>query len=139
MSEAKRVLVAKVGLDGHDRGAKVVVQALREAGFDARYAGLHMSPRAGARAAVDLDAGVLGLSIHSGAHAVLVPGVLRHLALLGAEDLPVIVGGIIPEDDRRALLAQGVRAVLASGTPLALVIDQTRALCAGRERLGAAV
>lgn len=139
MADTSRILVAKVGLDGHDRGAKVVVRALREAGFDARYTGLHLDPRAVAHAAADLGVDLLGLSIHSGAHAVLVPEVLRHLCLLGAGDLPVIVGGTVPEDDRRALLAQGVRAVFVSGTPLSRIVACARALCADRSRLGAAI
>jgi methylmalonyl-CoA mutase C-terminal domain/subunit len=139
MADTSRILVAKVGLDGHDRGAKVVVRALREAGFDVRYTGLHLEPRAVARAAVDLGANLLGLSIHSGAHAVLVPEVLRHLCLLGAGDLPVIVGGTVPEDDRRALLAQGVRAVFVSGASMSGIVACTRTLCADRNRLGAAV
>ncbi len=131
------ILVAKIGLDGHDRGAKVVARALREAGLTVRYTGLHLDPESVARMAVDSGADVLGVSIHSGAHGMLVPELLRHLALLGAADLPVVIGGTVPEDDRRALMAQGVRAVFGAGASLATITDCCRSLATGRRALRA--
>lgn len=132
MPRSKTVLVAKVGLDGHDRGAKVVVRALREQGFDARFSGLHLTPEEVARAAAEQQVDLLGISIHSGAHAVLVPEVIRHLAGLGLDDLPVVVGGTVPEADRRALLAQGVRAVFTAGSSLCDIGRCVTDLCAKR-------
>ncbi len=139
MRHAGTVLVAKVGLDGHDRGAKVVVRALQEAGFDARFTGLHLAPAEVAHAAIAQGVDLLGISIHSGAHAVLIPEVLRHLASLGASDLPVLVGGTIPEADRQALIAQGVRAVFTAGTALCDIRDCVASLCAERLALRDAV
>lgn len=139
MPRSKTVLVAKVGLDGHDRGAKIVVRALREQGFDARFSGLHLGAEEVARAAAEQQVDLLGISIHSGAHAVLVPEVIRHLAGLGLGDLPVVVGGTVPEADRRALLAQGVRAVFTAGAPLCDICRCVMNLCAERRTLRSAV
>lgn len=139
MPRPKTVLLAKVGLDGHDRGAKVVVRALREQGFDARFSGLHLGPEDVARAAAEHKVDLLGISIHSGAHALLVPEVIRYLAGLGLADLPVVVGGTIPEADRRALLAQGVRAVFTAGSSLCDICRCATDLCAERRALRNAV
>src|SRR3954451_7520304 len=109
MTERKiRVLVAKPGLDGHDRGAKVVARALRDAGFEVIYTGLHQTPEMVAEAAVQEDVDAVGLSILSGAHLTLFPAVLDELRTRGGGDIPVFGGGIIPDDDRAVLLAQGV-------------------------------
>lgn len=103
-----RVLVAKPGLDGHDRGAKVVARALRDAGFEVIYTGLHQTPEMIVNAAVQEDVQVIGLSILSGAHPVLVPEVLRRLKDAGLTDVLLLVGGIIPDADIAGLKAQGV-------------------------------
>ena len=118
-----RVLVAKPGLDGHDRGAKVVARALRDAGFEVIYTGLHQTPEMIVSAAVQEDVQVVGLSILSGAHTVLVPEVVRRLKDAGLNDVLLVVGGIIPEDDISALKAQGVHMVFTPGTPLPEVVD----------------
>jgi methylmalonyl-CoA mutase C-terminal domain/subunit len=111
MSPPLRVLVAKPGLDGHDRGAKVVARGLRDAGMEVVYTGLHRSPDEIAEAALQEDVQVVGLSILSGAHNVLVPRVVEALRARGLEDVLVIAGGIIPEADALALKAAGVAAV----------------------------
>src|SRR6187455_2132603 len=108
MSTPIRVMLAKVGLDGHDRGVKVVARALRDAGMDVIYAGLHRTPDAVARAAVQEDVNVLGISILSGAHMTLVPRVIEALHSSGAADILVVVGGVIPDDDVPALKQLGV-------------------------------
>lgn len=110
-----RVLLAKIGLDGHDRGVKVVARILRDAGFEVVYMGLFQTPAAVATAAVEEDADAVGISILSGAHMALVPVVLSALVEAGA-DIPVIVGGIVPSPDIPVLLAAGVSAVLTPGT-----------------------
>ena len=111
MSPPLRVLVAKPGLDGHDRGAKVVARGLRDAGMEVVYTGLHRSPDEIAEAALQEDVQVVGLSILSGAHNVLVPRVVAALRARGLDDVLVIAGGIIPEADAAALKAAGVAAV----------------------------
>lgn len=108
--------MGKVGLDGHDRGAKVVMSALRDAGMEVIYSGLHQSPSAVARAAVDEDVDVVGLSILSGAHNQLVPKVLEALKKEGLEGLPLIIGGIIPDGDIDKLKSLGVGEVFTPGT-----------------------
>lgn len=113
-----RIVLAKVGLDGHDRGVKVVARALRDAGMEVIYTGLRRTPEAVVEAVVQEDAGFLGLSLLSGAHMTLVPEVLRLLHEAGAGDVDVLVGGIIPADDVQALKAQGVAGVFTPGTPL---------------------
>ena len=108
MSERKiRVLVAKPGLDGHDRGAKVVARALRDAGMEVIYTGLHQTPEQVAETALQEDVDVVGLSILSGAHMTLVPRIKELLAGRQLEDVPLLVGGIIPEEDAQKLLAEG--------------------------------
>lgn len=123
MSAAKvRVLVAKPGLDGHDRGAKVVARALRDAGFEVIYTGLHQTPDMIASAAVQEDVDVVGLSVMSGAHNTLFPAVLDALSKRGADDIPVFGGGIVPEEDIKALKSKGVGAIFTPGTPLDEII-----------------
>jgi methylmalonyl-CoA mutase C-terminal domain/subunit len=111
-----RVLVAKPGLDGHDRGAKVVARALRDAGMEVIYTGIRQTPEMIAEAALQEDVDVVGLSILSGAHLTLVPRVVERLMAAGKGDALVVVGGIIPDDDARALLASGVGGVFGPGT-----------------------
>lgn len=128
MSEPRvRVLVAKPGLDGHDRGAKVVAQALRDAGFEVVYTGLHQTPEAIAAAAVQEDVDAVGLSIMSGAHNTLFPAVIDALKARGVGDMLVFGGGIIPDEDVPRLEAAGVRQVFPPATPLAAIVDWVRA------------
>jgi len=110
-----RVVVAKVGLDGHDRGAKIVARAFRDAGMEVIYTGLHRTPDEVVEAAVQEDVDVVGLSVLSGAHMTLVPRVLELLRERGIGDVVVIVGGIVPDDDARALRALGVAEVFGPG------------------------
>jgi methylmalonyl-CoA mutase C-terminal domain/subunit len=112
-----RVIVAKPGLDGHDRGAKVVARALRDAGMEVIYTGLRQTPEQVVEAAVQEDVDVIGLSILSGAHTYLVPRIVELLKEAGAEDVIVTVGGIIPEDDLSMLEQHGVTGVFGPGTP----------------------
>jgi len=117
-----RVLVAKPGLDGHDRGAKVVAAALRDAGMEVIYTGLHQTPEMIASAAVQEDADVVGLSILSGAHMTLFPRVRQLLVDQGRGDILVTGGGIIPQEDMDALHAQGIGRLFGPGTPTADLI-----------------
>jgi len=110
--------VAKPGLDGHDRGAKVIARALRDAGFEVIYTGLHQTPEQVVQAVVQEDADAVGLSLLSGAHLTLVPRVIAQLEEQGRGDVLVIVGGIIPEGDIPVLKAQGVAEVFTPGAPL---------------------
>jgi methylmalonyl-CoA mutase C-terminal domain/subunit len=112
-----RVLVAKAGLDGHDRGAKVVAQALRDAGMEVIYTGLRQTPEQIVKAASEEDVDVVGLSLHSGAHMTLFPRVLRLLREAGLDHVLLTGGGIIPDADRDALLALGVGRLFGPGTP----------------------
>lgn len=118
MKRPYRVVVAKPGLDGHDRGAKLVARSLRDAGFEVIYTGLHQTPEAIARVAVDEDADAVGLSLLSGAHGTLVPRVIEALVNEELEDIVIIVGGVIPEADVRELKRIGVSAVFTSGTAM---------------------
>jgi methylmalonyl-CoA mutase, C-terminal domain len=118
MKRPYRVVVAKPGLDGHDRGAKVIARALRDAGFEVIYTGLHQTPEQVARAAVDEDADAVGLSLLSGAHLTLVPRVMECLRQSGLGDVVVVVGGIIPDGDIPALRELGVAEVFTPGAPL---------------------
>ena len=118
-----RVLVAKPGLDGHDRGAKVVAAALRDAGMEVIYTGLHQTPEMIARAAVQEDVDVVGLSILSGAHMTLFPRVRKLLDEAGRKDLLLTGGGIIPEDDIRNLEAGGVGRLFGPGTPTSELVN----------------
>jgi methylmalonyl-CoA mutase cobalamin-binding domain/chain len=118
MNRPLRIVLAKVGLDGHDRGIKVVARALRDAGMHVIYAGLWQTPEAVARVVADEDADWLGLSLLSGAHLTLVPRVIEAMRALGAGDVGVMVGGIIPEADVPRLEAMGVARVFGPGTSL---------------------
>jgi len=117
-----RVLVAKPGLDGHDRGAKVIARALRDAGMEVIYTGLRQTPEMIVEAALQEDVDVIGLSILSGAHMVLVPRVMELLRAAGLDDIKVIVGGIIPEDDGAALRAAGVAGIYGPGASMAAIV-----------------
>ena len=117
MKERLRVLIGKPGLDGHDRGAKVVATAFRDAGFEVIYTGLHQTPEMIVEAAVQEDVDVVSLSILSGAHMVLFPRVIELLREKGADDVIVIGGGIIPAEDAEELKRMGVAAVYGPGTP----------------------
>jgi len=118
-----RVLVAKPGLDGHDRGAKVVAAALRDAGMEVIYTGLHQTPEMIAAAAVQEDVDVVGLSILSGAHMTLFPRVRQLLVEMGRPGILVTGGGIIPQEDAEALMGQGVGRPLAPGTRTGALVD----------------
>jgi methylmalonyl-CoA mutase, C-terminal domain len=120
---AIRVVVAKPGLDGHDRGAKVVARALRDAGMEVIYTGLHQTPEQIVAAALQEDAQAIGLSIHSGAHMTLFPKVVELLAAQGADDVIVFGGGIIPDADIQELQTQGVAAIFTPGTPMKTITD----------------
>ncbi len=122
-----RVLVAKPGLDGHDRGAKVIARALRDAGFEVVYTGLHQTPEMVVNAAIEEDVHVIGLSILSGAHNALVPEIIEGVKKEGLTDPLFIVGGIIPEEDIPTLKAQGVHMVFTPGASLQEVVDYIRA------------
>jgi methylmalonyl-CoA mutase C-terminal domain/subunit len=121
-----RILVAKPGLDGHDRGAKVIARALRDAGFEVIYTGLHQTPEMIAEAAVQEDVDAIGVSILSGAHMTLIPAVLQELRSRGGADIALFAGGIIPDDDRAALLAQGVAAIFTPGASMQDIIAWVR-------------
>lgn len=124
MSEKKiRVLVAKPGLDGHDRGAKVIAQALRDAGMEVIYTGLRQTPEAIVETAVQEDVQVIGLSILSGAHLALFPPVVELLKKQGVNDVLVIGGGIIPDDDIPALKEAGISEIFTPGTSTQDIID----------------
>ncbi len=123
MSRKIRVLVAKPGLDGHDRGAKVVARALRDAGFEVIYTGIRQTPAMIAEAALQEDVDVVGLSILSGAHMALVPKVKEALAAQGMDDVLVLVGGIIPDEDIPALNALGIRGIFGPGTSTQEIVD----------------
>ena len=123
MAEKIRVLVAKPGLDGHDRGAKVVARALRDAGFEVVYTGLRQTPEEIAEAALQEDVNVVAMSILSGAHPHLFPKVVNLLRKKGMNDVLVIGGGVIPEGDIPALKEAGVAAVFTPGTPTGEVVD----------------
>jgi methylmalonyl-CoA mutase C-terminal domain/subunit len=118
-----RILIAKPGLDGHDRGAKVVARALRDAGCEVIYTGLHQTPEQIVDAALEEDVAAVGLSALSGAHMTLFPQVVELLAERDAADIVVFGGGIIPESDMEALAAKGIRAVFGPGTSLQEITD----------------
>ena len=126
-NEKIRVLVAKPGLDGHDRGAKVIARALRDAGFEVVYTGLHQTPEMIVRAAVEEDVHVVGLSILSGAHNALVPEILDGLKKEGLDDALILVGGIIPDEDFEPLKKAGVHMIFTPGASLQGVVDHIKA------------
>jgi methylmalonyl-CoA mutase, C-terminal domain len=129
-----RVLVAKPGLDGHDRGAKVVAAALRDAGMEVIYTGLHQTPEMIATAAVQEDVDVVGLSILSGAHITLFPRVRELMAEQGRDDILITGGGIIPKEDMLALQELGIGKLFGPGTPTTALIEYIREWFAERER-----
>ena len=121
-----RVLVAKPGLDGHDRGAKVIARALRDAGMEVVYTGIRQTPEMIVEAALQEDVEVIGLSILSGAHLALFPKIFDGLRSNGIDDVIVVAGGIIPDDDRAALESMGVAAVFGPGTPTSDIAEFIR-------------
>ena len=122
-----RLLVAKPGLDGHDRGAKIIARALRDAGFEVIYTGLHQTPEMIAEAAIQEDVDAVGLSVLSGAHLTLFPAVIAELRRRGGGDIPVFGGGIIPEPDVPALTAAGVLRVFTPGASMDDIVAWIRA------------
>jgi methylmalonyl-CoA mutase C-terminal domain/subunit len=129
-----RILIAKPGLDGHDRGAKVVARALRDAGFEVIYTGLHQTPQMIAQAALQEDVDMVGLSVLSGAHNLLVPEVIRLLKEGGGGDIAVFLGGIIPADDVAVLTQAGVARIFTPGTSMAQIVEAVREILAERPR-----
>jgi methylmalonyl-CoA mutase, C-terminal domain len=121
-----RVVIAKPGLDGHDRGAKVIARALRDAGMEVIYTGLRQTPEQIASAALQEDADVIGLSILSGAHNHIVPRLMQLLRAQGMDDVLVLVGGIIPDVDVPGLTAQGVKGIFLPGTPMLDIVNFIR-------------
>ena len=121
-----RIVVAKVGLDGHDRGAKVVARALRDAGFEVIYTGLHQTPEMVVETAIQEDVDVIGISLMSGAHLTLMPRVVDLLRERGAEDIVVFGGGIIPDDDVATLRAAGIAELFTPGTSVTTIVDWIR-------------
>jgi len=126
MERKIRVLIAKPGLDGHDRGAKLIARALRDAGMEVIYTGLRQTPQMIAEAALQEDVDVIGLSILSGAHMGLVPRIMDELSKNNMQDVAVFVGGIIPEEDVPALLDMGVTAVYGPGTATLFISEEIR-------------
>ena len=120
------MVVAKPGLDGHDRGAKIIARALRDAGMEVIYTGLHQTPEQIVETAIQEDADAVGISILSGAHMTLVPRIVEGLRAAGAEDVLVVVGGTIPAEDADALRALGVGAVFTPGAPTSAIVDFLR-------------
>ncbi len=127
-----RVLLAKVGLDGHDRGVKVVARTLRDAGMDVIYSGLHRSPDEVVNTAIQEDVDVLGVSLLSGVQLTVFPKIFKLLQDKGADDLIVIAGGVMPDEDAEALRGMGVRKVLLQDTPPQEIVDSIRRLVAER-------
>jgi 2-hydroxyisobutanoyl-CoA mutase small subunit len=130
--QAIRVIVAKVGLDGHDRGVKIVARALRDAGMDVIYTGLHRTPEEVVEAAIQEDVDVVGVSILSGAHMTVFPRLLKLLDERGADDILVVGGGVIPDEDVVELKALGVKELLLQDTPPETIVATIRRLVAER-------
>ena len=127
MSDKKiKVLIAKPGLDGHDRGAKIIARGLRDAGFEVVYTGLHQTPEEIVATAIQEDVNVVGVSSLAGAHMYLFPRIIELLVEKGADDIPVFGGGIIPEDDISVLLKAGIKAVFTPGSPVDETINWIR-------------
>ncbi|HSV17312.1 MAG TPA: cobalamin B12-binding domain-containing protein [Casimicrobiaceae bacterium] len=124
--ERIRVLIAKVGLDGHDRGVKIVARTLRDAGMDVIYTGLHRTPDQVVEAAVQEDADVIGVSILSGAHMTVFPRIVEQLKARGADDILVVGGGVIPDEDLPKLRAIGVREIMLQDTPPDAIVAMIR-------------
>ena len=127
-----RVIVAKVGLDGHDRGVKIVARTLRDAGMDVIYTGLHRTPEEVVEAAIQEDVDVIGVSILSGAHMTVFPRLVGLLKARAADDILVVGGGVIPDDDLPKLKALGVKDILLQDTPPAAIVDMIRHVVAER-------
>jgi len=127
-----RVLIAKVGLDGHDRGVKIVARCLRDAGMDVIYTGLHRTPQEVVDAAIQEDVDVIGISILSGAHMTVFPRVLELLADRRADDIMVVGGGVIPDEDVATLTRLGVKAILLQDTPPDAIVAEIRRIVAER-------
>ena len=127
MARKIRVVIAKPGLDGHDRGAKIIARALRDAGMEVIYTGLHQTPEQIVETAIQEDADAVGISILSGAHMTLVPRILDGLKENGIEDVVVVVGGTIPKPDVIALKEQGVAEIFTPGAPVSEIVDFLRA------------
>ena len=121
-----RVVIAKPGLDGHDRGAKIIARALRDAGMEVIYTGLHQTPEQIVETAIQEDADAVGVSILSGAHMTLVPRIVDGLREAGADDVLVVVGGTVPEDDAEELKSMGVAAVFGPGASTGEIVDFLR-------------
>ena len=126
MARKIRVVIAKPGLDGHDRGAKIIARALRDAGMEVIYTGLHQTPEQIVETAIQEDADAVGISILSGAHMTLVPRILDGLRANGAEDVLVVVGGTIPQEDAEELKRLGVADVFTPGAPTTAIVDFLR-------------
>jgi isobutyryl-CoA mutase small subunit len=126
MADKLRVIVAKPGLDGHDRGAKIVARALRDAGFEVIYTGLHQTPEQIVEAAIQEDADAVGLSLHSGAHMTLFPKVVKLLRERGADDILVFGGGIVPAEDIPKLEAEGVERIFTPGATTQEIVEWLR-------------
>ena len=126
-------MIAKPGLDGHDRGAKIIARALRDAGMEVIYTGLHQTPEQIVSTAIQEDADAVGISILSGAHMTLVPRIVEGLREAGADDVLVVVGGTIPREDADALKAQGVAEVFTPGAPTSDIVDFLREKAPVRE------
>ncbi|HZA26440.1 MAG TPA: cobalamin B12-binding domain-containing protein [Actinomycetota bacterium] len=133
MPEKHRIIIAKPGLDGHDRGAKVVARALRDAGFEVIYTGLHQTPEQIVEATIQEDADAVGLSIHSGAHMTLFPRVVDLLRQRGAGEIVVFAGGIIPKEDIPVLKEKGIEEIFTPGAPTSAIVDWIRQRLEGRK------
>ncbi len=131
-SRPLRILITKVGLDGHDRGAKVVARCLRDAGMEVIYTGLHRRPEEVVLAAIQEDVDIVGISVLSGAHMTLVGRILEQLRRAGAEDIIVVVGGVIPDEDVPVLLNMGAAKVFSQDTPVDVLPDELRKLARDR-------
>jgi 2-hydroxyisobutanoyl-CoA mutase small subunit len=132
MSTPIRVMLAKVGLDGHDRGVKVVARALRDAGMDVIYTGLHRTPDEVVTAAIQEDVDVLGVSLLSGVQMTVFPKIFDRLKKEGADDMIVVAGGVMPDEDVAALKKMGVKEVMLQDTPPQAIIDRLRQLVSER-------
>lgn len=131
-----RILIAKPGLDGHDRGAKVVARALRDAGYEVIYTGLHQTPEMIVKTALDEDVDAIGVSILSGAHNTIFPEIIRLMKEAGMEDVILFGGGIIPDDDIPALKKMGVREIFTPGTSLKKIIEFVDTVIAEKKKKG---
>jgi methylmalonyl-CoA mutase C-terminal domain/subunit len=133
MPEKHRIIIAKPGLDGHDRGAKVVARALRDAGFEVIYTGLHQTPEQIVEATIQEDADAVGLSIHSGAHMTLFPRVVDLLRQRDAGEIVVFAGGIIPKEDIPVLKEKGIEEIFTPGAPTSAIVEWLRQRLEGRK------